>query len=59
MPPTRKTRVSWRSIVLRIPNKLIEAYDIGNGYELKIIPLGHRDFKIRKVKMPQSHKGVK
>lgn len=59
MPLTRKTRVLWRSTVLRIPSKLVEACDIGNGVELEIMPLGHGEFNIRMAKMPRLQKGVK
>ena len=59
MPLTRKTRVSWRSIVLTNPSKLVEAYDIDNGVELEIMPLAPGEVKIRKAKMPRLQKGVK
>jgi len=49
----------WRSTVLRIPSKLVEACDIGNGVELEIMPLGHGEFNIRMAKMPRLQKGVK
>ena len=50
MPLIRKTWVSGRNIVLAIPSQLVEAYDIFDGDELEIIPLGHGEFKIRKAK---------
>ena len=50
MPLIRKTRVSGRSIVLAIPSQLAEAYDIVDGDELEIIPLGLGEFKVRKAK---------
>lgn len=50
MPLIRKTRTSGSSIVLAIPSQLVEAYDIGDGDELEIIPLGHGEFKVRKAK---------
>ena len=51
MPLTRKTRLSGSSLVLTIPSQLVEAYDIGDGEELEIIPLGHGELKIRKSQM--------
>jgi len=50
MPLIRKTRTSGSSIVLAIPSQLVEAYDIYDGDEMEIIPLGHGEFKIRKAK---------
>lgn len=50
MPLIRKTRVSGKSIVVAIPSQLVEAYDIGDGDELEIVPLGHGEFKVKKVK---------
>jgi len=52
MPLIRITRVSGKSIVLTIPSQLVEAYDIGDGEEMEIIPLGHGELKIRKAKNP-------
>ena len=49
MPLIRKTRASGSSIVVAIPSQLVEAYDIGSGDNLEIIPLGHGEFKIRKA----------
>ena len=49
MPLIRKTRASGSSIVVAIPSQLVEAYDIGSGDDLEIIPLGHGEFKIRKA----------
>ena len=37
-------------IILSIPSQLAEAYDIEEGDELEIIPLGNDEFKVRKVK---------
>jgi len=50
MPLIRTIRVSGRSIVLTIPSQLAEAYDICNGEEMEIIPLGHGELKIRKAR---------
>jgi len=48
MPLIRTIRVSGRSMVLTIPSQLAEAYDIANGEEMEIIPLGNGELKIRK-----------
>ena len=40
----------WNRIVLSIPSQLAEAYDIADGDDLEIIPLGHGEFKVRKAK---------
>lgn len=50
MPLIRKIRVSGKTTVLSIPSQLAQAYDIGDGDELEIIPLGHGEFKVRKIK---------
>ena len=50
MPLIRKTRSSGSSIVLSIPSQLAEAYDIRDGDELEIIPLGNGAFKVKKAK---------
>ena len=50
MPLIRTTKLIGNRIVLSIPSQLAEAYDIGDGDELEIIPLGHDEFKVRKVK---------
>jgi len=50
MPLTRTTKVIGNRIVISIPSQLAEAYDIVDGDELEIIPIGHDEFKIRKVK---------
>jgi antitoxin component of MazEF toxin-antitoxin module len=50
MPLIRKTRQSGKSIVVAIPSQLVEAYDITNGDDIEIIPLGHGELKIRKLK---------
>lgn len=49
MPLIRTTKSIGKRIVLSIPSQLAEAYDIGDGDELEIIPLGHGEFKVRKV----------
>jgi bifunctional DNA-binding transcriptional regulator/antitoxin component of YhaV-PrlF toxin-antitoxin module len=49
MPLIRKTHSIGRRIVLSIPSQLAEAYDISDGDELEIIPLGHGEFKVRKA----------
>ena len=49
MPLIRTTKVIGRRIVLSIPSQLAEAYDIGDGDELEIIPLSHGEFKVRKA----------
>ena len=50
MPLIRITKAMGNRIVLSIPSQLAQAYDIGDGDELQIIPLGHGEFKVRKVK---------
>ena len=49
MPLIRKTHSIGRRIVLSIPSQLAEAYDIGDGDDLEIIPLGPGEFKVRKA----------
>jgi len=49
MPLIRTTKMIGSRIVLSIPSQLVEAYDIGEGDELEIIPLGPGEFKIKKV----------
>ena len=58
MPLTRKTRFSGSSIVLTIPSQLVKAYDINDGDEIEIIPLGHGELKIRKAAVNKSHGGT-
>ncbi len=48
MPLIRKTRVSGSSIVVTIPSQLAKAYDIFDGEELEIIPLGYGQLMLRK-----------
>ena len=48
MPLIRKTRQSGKSLVVAIPSQLVEAYDITNGDDIEIIPLGRGELKIRK-----------
>ena len=55
----RKTRASGDSIVLPIPSQLLEAYDIGDGDEIEIIPLGHGYIKIRKANISHLKRNVK
>jgi len=50
MPLTRTTKVIGNRIVISIPSQLAEAYDIADGDELEIIPMGPDEFKVRKVK---------
>jgi len=50
MPLIRTTRSVGSRIILSIPSQLAEAYDIGDGDELEIIPLGNYEFKVRKAK---------
>lgn len=50
MPLISKVAASGRSIVFAIPSQLLEAYDIDDGDELEIIPMGHGYIKIRKAK---------
>ena len=49
MPLTRKTRLSWSSIVVTIPSQLVEAYSITSGDEIEIIPLKDGETRIRKA----------
>ena len=49
MPLIRKTKTSGKSIILAIPSQLVEAYDIADGDDMQIIPLGEGEFKIKKV----------
>ena len=50
MPLTRKARVVGSSLVITIPSQLAEVYDINDGDELEIIPVGMGEFRIRKMK---------
>lgn len=50
MPLIRTTKVMGNRIILSIPSQLAEAYDIADGDELEIIPLGRGEFKVRKAK---------
>ena len=50
MPLTRKARVVGSSLVLTIPSQLAKAYDINDGDEIEIIPLGIGEFRMKKVK---------
>ena len=50
MPLTRKARVVGSSLVLTIPSQIAKMYDIQDGDEIEIIPIGIGEFKIRKVK---------
>ena len=58
MPLTRKTRLSGSSIIVTIPSQLVKAYDISDGDEIEIIPLGHGELKIRKVRTSKLPGGV-
>ena len=53
MPLIRTTKVMGNRIILSIPSQLAEAYDIADGDELEIIPLGRGEFKVRKAKSLQ------
>jgi len=57
MPLTRKTRLSGSSLVLTIPSQLVEAYNIDDGDELEIIPLGNGELRIRKAEKHQTRRG--
>ena len=48
MPLTRKTRASGSSIVVTIPSQIVEAYNIGTGDTMEIIPLKNGEIKIKK-----------
>jgi len=58
MPLTRKTRFSGSSIVITIPSQLVEAYDIGCGDTVEIVPLRDGEIKIRKIKTKKSSGGA-
>ena len=49
MPLTRKARVVGSSLVLTIPSQLAKAYDISDGDEIEIIPMGIGEFRIKKL----------
>jgi bifunctional DNA-binding transcriptional regulator/antitoxin component of YhaV-PrlF toxin-antitoxin module len=50
LPLTRKARVVGSSLVLTIPSQLAKAYDINDGDEIEIIPVGIGEFRIKKLK---------
>ena len=50
MPLTRKARVVGSSLVLTIPSQLAKAYDINDGDEIEIIPVGIGEFRMKKLK---------
>ena len=50
LPLTRKARVVGSSLVLTIPSQLAKAYDINDGDEIEIIPVGIGEFRMRKLK---------
>ena len=58
MPLIRKTRLSRNNIVVIIPSQLVEAYDISDGDDIEIIPLGHGELKIRKARVQKLHGGT-
>lgn len=55
MPLIRKIRLSGNNIVVTIPSQLVEAYDIADGDDIEIIPLGRGELKIRKARMQNLH----
>jgi len=57
MPLIRKTRLSRNNIVVIIPSQLVEAYDISDGEDIEIIPLGRGELKIRKASIEELHGG--
>ena len=57
MPLTRKTRLSGSSIVVTIPSQLVKAYDIHDGDDVEIIPLGRGELKIRKASIEELQGG--
>ncbi len=50
LPLTRKARVVGSSLVLTIPSQLAKAYDINDGDEIEIIPVGIGEFRMKKLK---------
>jgi len=50
LPLTRKARVVGSSLVLTIPSQLAKAYDINDGDEIEIIPMGIGEFRMKKLK---------
>ena len=50
LPLTRKARVVGSSLVLTIPSQLAKAYDISDGDEIEIIPVGIGEFRMKKLK---------
>lgn len=50
MPLTRKARVVGSSLVVTIPSQMAKAFDINDGDEIEIIPVGYGEFKIKKIK---------
>ena len=50
LPLTRKARVVGSSLVLTIPSQLAKAYNINDGDEIEIIPVGIGEFRIKKLK---------
>ena len=52
VPLIRKTQSIGSKLVVSIPSQLVEAYDIDDGDNLEIIPLGPGSFKVKKVQTP-------
>ncbi|MCK5031181.1 MAG: AbrB/MazE/SpoVT family DNA-binding domain-containing protein [Thermoplasmatales archaeon] len=50
LPLTRKARVVGSSLVLTIPSQLAKAYNINDGDEIEIIPVGIGEFRMKKLK---------
>ena len=50
LPLTRKARVVGSSLVLTITSQLAKAYNINDGDEIEIIPVGIGEFRMKKLK---------